>query len=121
MTASSPEGVALDVVGYDLSSAASGVIWNLSSRAFVGVDTNVAIGGFIVGGTGSKALLLRALGPTLTQFGVNGALQDPVLELHNGSGGLLATNDDWAQASNAQSIPLNLRPPSAADRQSWPT
>ena len=71
------------------------------------------IGGFVIGGTGAKQLLLRALGPTLTQFGVTGALLDPTLELRNSSGGLVVSNDNWGTAANAQSIPANLRPPNA--------
>jgi hypothetical protein len=70
----------------------------------------VLIGGFIVGGTGPKQLVLRAPVPTLTQFGVPGALPDPMLELRNSTGGLLAFNDNWGQAANAQSMPVNLRP-----------
>ena len=73
------------------------------------------IAGFIVGGTGPKQLVLRALGPTLTQFGVTGALANPTLELRNSTGGLLAFNDNWAQAANAQSIPTNLRPPNSLE------
>jgi hypothetical protein len=75
----------------------------------------VLIGGFIVGGTGPKQLVLRALGPTLTQFGVLGALPDPTLELRNSTGGLLAFNDNWGQAANAQSMPVNLRPLNALE------
>jgi hypothetical protein len=75
----------------------------------------VLIGGFIISGSGPKQLVLRALGPTLTQHGVGGALQDPVLELHDSRGGVIALNDDWQQASNAQSIPANFRPPNALE------
>ena len=53
------------------------------------------IGGFIVQGTGPKRVIIRAIGPELTQFGIPDALANPRLELHNGSGALIATNDDW--------------------------
>ncbi len=88
---------------------------NISTRAVVQVDNDVLIGGFIVGGTGTKQLLLRALGPTLTQFGVTGALLDPTLELRNSSGGLITSNNNWGTAANAQSIPVSLRPPNALE------
>lgn len=92
-----------------------GVLSNISSRLHVGTDNDVLIGGFIVGGTGAKQVLLRALGPTLSQFGVTGALLDPALELRNSSGGLVAFNNDWGTDSNAQSIPVNLRPPNSLE------
>jgi hypothetical protein len=53
------------------------------------------IGGFIVQGSGTKRVIIRAIGPELTQFGIPDALANPILELHNGSGALIATNDDW--------------------------
>jgi hypothetical protein len=93
--------------------AASSRLSNISTRGVVQINNDVLIGGFIIGGTGAKQLLLRALGPTLTQFGVPGALLDPTLELRNSSGGLVVSNDDWGTAANAQSIPANLRPPNA--------
>jgi plastocyanin len=93
--------------------AASSRLSNISTRAVVQIDNDVLIGGFIVGGTGTKQLLLRALGPTLTQFGVTGALLDPTLELRNSSGGLITFNDNWGTAANGQSIPVSLRPPNA--------
>jgi hypothetical protein len=53
------------------------------------------IGGFIVQGSGPKRVIVRAIGPELTQFGIPDALADPRLELHNGTGALIATNDNW--------------------------
>ena len=114
VTASSPEGVALDVIGYNFIPP-PGLLGNISTRLGVGTNEDVLIGGFIIGGNGLKQLVLRALGPTLTQFGVNGVLQNPALELNNSAGGLITSNDDWAQASNAQSIPANLRPPNSLE------
>jgi hypothetical protein len=55
---------------------------------------SVMIGGFIIGGTEPTTVLVRALGPTLTAFGVTGALENPVLELHDADGNVI-TNDDW--------------------------
>ena len=87
-------GVALVEV-YDLSPGASSSLGNISTRSFVQTGEHVMIGGFIVQGTGPKRVIIRAIGPELTQFGIPDALANPRLELHNGSGALIATNDDW--------------------------
>ena len=57
--------------------------------------TNVGIGGFIVTGTDPKLVVIRAIGPSLTAVGVAGALADPLLEVHDSTGLIIATNDDW--------------------------
>jgi len=67
----------------------------------VGTADNVLIGGFIVTGPLLKKIMVRGLGPSLP---VPGALADPVLELHDGSGQTIATNDDWGTAENVQEI-----------------
>ena len=87
-------GVALVEV-YDLSSGASSSLGNISTRSFVETGEHVMIGGFIVQGTGPKRVIVRAIGPELTQHGITDALGNPRLELHNGTGALIATNDDW--------------------------
>jgi hypothetical protein len=110
VSASSPEGISLDVMGYDLIPDNS-VLGNISTRLPVGTGDNVLIAGFKITGNAAKQLVLRALGPTLTQFGVPNAMHDTTLELHNSSGAIIATNDDWQDATNAQSIPPNLQPP----------
>jgi hypothetical protein len=53
------------------------------------------IGGFIVQGTEQKRVIVRAIGPELTQYGVPHVLADPTLELHDASGALIASNDNW--------------------------
>jgi hypothetical protein len=58
---------------------------------------NVMIGGFIVQGTQPKRVILRAIGPELTQHGVPDALANPTLELHDETGALIASNDNWVQ------------------------
>ena len=55
------------------------------------------IGGFIVQGAISKRVIVRAIGPELTQYGVPNALADPTLELHDGAGALIASNDNWVR------------------------
>jgi hypothetical protein len=56
---------------------------------------NVMIGGFIVQGTAPKRVIVRAIGPELTQYGVPNALINPTLELHDSNGALIASNDNW--------------------------
>jgi hypothetical protein len=80
---------------YDLNPAADSKLANISTRGFVGQGDNVLIAGTIVSGNGSTNVLFRALGPSLTQFGVPNALQDTTLELHDGQGNTVATNDNW--------------------------
>src|SRR5438477_9635148 len=60
------------------------------------------IGGFISGGNGFVKLIVRALGPTLSQFNVPKVLADPVLELRDVNGALLASNDNWADTQQAE-------------------
>ena len=85
-------GVSLVEV-YDVDPAADAQLINISSRAFIGSGDNVLIGGIVVGASGN--ILVRAIGPSLTAHGVAGALQDPVLELHDSNGALIASNDNW--------------------------
>ncbi len=67
---------------------------NVSTRSDVGTGENVMVGGFIVIGDTDKRVVLRALGPSLGQLGVNGALADPVLALYDSSGRLMESNDN---------------------------
>ena len=80
---------------YDLSPDTSSILGNISTRAFVQTGDNVMIGGFIVQGTEPKRVIIRAIGPELTQYGVPNALANPTLELHDGTGALIASNDNW--------------------------
>jgi N-acetylneuraminic acid mutarotase len=87
-------GVALVEV-YDLSPDSNSILANISTRSFVQTGDNVIIGGFIVQGTASKLVIVRAIGPELTQYGVPNAMVDPTLELHDSTGALIASNDNW--------------------------
>src|SRR5439155_12352523 len=91
---SNTTGVALVEV-YDLASGTTSVLGNISTRSFVQTGDNVMIGGFMVQGTGPKRVIVRAIGPELSQYGVPNALSDPTLELHDGTGALIASNDNW--------------------------
>jgi hypothetical protein len=95
VSATSPEGINLDVIGYDLVSGTQPHLSNLSTRAFVQAGDNLMIGGLIVQGTEPKRVILRAIGPELTQYGVPNALINPTLDLHDANGVLIASNDDW--------------------------
>jgi len=112
ISATSPEGIALDVIGYDLvtGSGSNGVLANISTRLPVGTGDNVLIAGFQITGNSAKQLVVRAIGPSLAQFGLTNVLADTTLELHDSTGAIIATNDDWQDAANAGSIPSALRP-----------
>ena len=92
----STTGVALAEV-YDLHDGNhnTSVLSNISTRSFVQRGDNVMIGGFIIEGSGRKRVIARAVGPGLTQYGVPNPLADPTLELHDSTGALIASNDNW--------------------------
>lgn len=83
---------------------------NISTRMVVETGDNVLIGGFIVTGSGQKKILVRAIGPSLAQSGVAGALSDPILELHDASGALLLTNDNWRTSQQDAIIATGAAP-----------
>jgi len=93
--ATSPEGINLDVIGYNLVNAPTPYLANLSTRALVQTGDNLMIGGLIIQGTEPKSVILRAIGPELSQYGVPNAMADARLELHDGNGALIASNDNW--------------------------
>src|SRR5438309_673831 len=106
-------GVALAEV-YDLDQAADSRLANISARAQIGTGSNVLIGGFITGNKiGATRVAVRALGPSLQQFGIANPLPDPRLELRDANGALLASNDNWqSDASQAALITgYRLAPP----------
>jgi outer membrane protein assembly factor BamB len=81
---------------YDLSKAVPSKLANISTRAFVGSGSDIVIAGFILGGNnGNDRIAVRGIGPSLTALGVPNALADPILELRNGNGVLLVSNNDW--------------------------
>jgi len=83
------------VEAYDTGSGNSPRLVNVSARNQVGTGDNILIAGFNIAGTGTKQLLLRAVGPKLAAFGVTGFLVDPKLELYSGST-KLNENDSWS-------------------------
>lgn len=81
---------------------------NISSRGRVGTGDDVLIGGFINRGGGR--VVLRAIGPSLSAFGVTNPLPDPVLTLKDVNGNTLATNDDWQSNQGAEITAAGLAP-----------
>jgi hypothetical protein len=95
---------------YDLDSSLDSRLPNISSRGSVQTGDGVMIVGFIVGGAEDGVVLARAIGPSLTQFGVAGALADPTLELHDASGAVIASNDDWKDSQEAAITATGIPP-----------
>ena len=85
---------------------------NLSSRLRVQTGDNVGIGGFIVRGNAPKKVIVRGLGPSLNVNGspVSGRLGDPMLELHDGSGATIVTNDNWRSSQEQEIKDSGLAP-----------
>jgi YVTN family beta-propeller protein len=77
---------------------------NISTRAQVGTGANILIPGFVIGGSGTETLLIRADGPALTAFGVAGALAQPSLSVFNSTGTVIASNTGWGTNSNPAQI-----------------
>jgi hypothetical protein len=85
-------------------------ITNISTRASVQTGQGVTIVGFAVAGTDSKQVVVRGLGPTLTQYNVPGVLLDPILDLHDSSSSIY-TNDNWKETQQAAIQATGLQPP----------
>jgi hypothetical protein len=96
-TGAAAQGVAIVEV-YEADANPSTLV-NLSCRAQVGTDSNILIAGFTIGGSETKRILVRAIGPTLASLGVTGTLADPKLEIvRGGSTTVIASNDNWDAA-----------------------
>jgi hypothetical protein len=103
----STTGVGLVEV-YDLDLTVDSKLANISTRGLVDQGDNVLIAGTIILGNGTTDVLFRAMGPST---GIPNALQDPTLELHDGQGGIVATNDNW-QDTQKDAIEATTIPPS---------
>ena len=80
---------------------------NLSTRMVVQTGENVLIGGFIIYGSGQKKIAVRALGPSLP---LTGTLSDPVVELHDATGAIVASNDNWRSTQETELTNAGLAP-----------
>jgi hypothetical protein len=94
------------VESYDIGIDANARLANLSSRGFIGTGDEVMIGGFFAGPQTAAItrMVFRAIGPSLANQQVPQPMQDPTLELRNGNGSLLASNDDWETSPNKAEI-----------------
>jgi hypothetical protein len=89
------------VEAYDVGTSSSPRLSNVSARNRVGTGGDILIAGFTVAGSGTKNLLIRAIGPGLAQFGLTGVLADPKLEVFNSAGDRVGLNDNWDSATAA--------------------
>jgi hypothetical protein len=89
---------------FDVAAGSDSSLGNVSTRGFVGTNENVLISGFIVGEVGSSTVIVRALGPTLSDAGVNNPLLDPTLTVYDMNGTALATNDNWQSTTDVADI-----------------
>ena len=100
---------------YDLEMD-NGRVANVSTRSRVETQDNVLIGGFILTGTTANQVIVRAIGPSLSTFGVKDALLDPTLELYDSNGELLGLNDNWRDTQELDIINSMVAP--TDDRES---
>jgi hypothetical protein len=99
---------------YDLQTASS-TLGNVSTRGFVGTGDDVLISGIIVGNGSNPTMVARALGPSLAGAGIQNPLADPVLELHDGNGALIAENNSWADTQPELIQATGLAPQDSRD------
>lgn len=114
---SGTEGEYSQPVSYTVGSSTvipPAILFNISSRTLTGTGEEVLIGGFIVEGVVAKKLALRAIGPSLTAFGVDGAINDPLLQVVNDKGAVVASNDSWNMPGEEVSA-LGLAPTDARE------
>ncbi len=104
-------GVGL-VETYDLNQSVDSSLANISTRGLVETGDTVMIGGIIVGPDEAPdgSILLRAIGPSLADFGISNPLADPMLELRNENGALIASNNDWKSTQQAVIEATGLAP-----------
>ncbi len=102
----SASGIGLVEV-YDLSPVVDSQLANISTRGQIGTGDNVLIGGFIVGDEANATVVIRALGPSLTAFGISDPLLNPTVTIFDVNGAAIASNDDWQDDANALNITEN--------------
>lgn len=112
MGAKGPDGGIGLVEVYDLSTGDKLSLVNLSTRGYAGIDENVMIGGFIVGEGQNATIVIRGIGPSLASAAIQNPLPDPVLELHDEDGALIATNDNWQETQGDALRATGLAPSS---------
>jgi hypothetical protein len=103
------EGIGL-VEAYELDGNSTRML-NISTRGHVATGDNAMIGGWIVQSDSPKRVIIRAIGPSLSNY-LPGAMADPILELRDGSGNLMAVNDNWVASTQAADIVATTLAPS---------
>jgi FG-GAP repeat len=97
---------------YDLDSSADSQLANISTRGLVQTGDNVMVGGLILLGSSPQEVLVRAIGPSLP---LNGTLADPTLDLYDGNGTLLTSNDNWRDTQEADIMATMIPPTDDAE------
>jgi hypothetical protein len=100
---------------YDLDIDGAAKIANISTRGLVLTGQNMMIGGFIITGTDPAQLIVRAIGPSLANFGVPTPLADPFLEIHDSNGVTIQTNDNWRDTQQPALSATGLAPSDDAE------
>lgn len=104
------DGTGIGVVeAYDLDQQSPAQFANIATRGRVELGDEVMIGGFIVGGETQTRMLIRGIGPSLAAAGVPGALTDPVLELYDANG-LVMANNDWRETQERELADTKVAP-----------
>jgi len=85
-------------------------LYNLSTRGPVGEGYESLISGFVIRETEPVTILVRGLGPTLTSFGVEGALADPILQVWEQNGAMVAQNDNWRTTQESDIMATGMAP-----------
>lgn len=88
---------------------------NTSTRGFVGTGDDVMIGGFITDGDTSKRVVIRGRGPSLADFGVQGALMNPNLTLTRVTGEFIDSNDNYQEHSSVEELPQRFIPTNSSE------
>jgi hypothetical protein len=110
---------ALAMLVTNANAQTSSQVVQLSTRMSAGVAERVGIGGFIITGTTPKSVVVRAIGPSLLQSGIPGALADPVLELHGPSGWGPLANDNWRDMQEQELLAVGLAPTNNLEPAIW--
>ncbi|MDQ3116175.1 MAG: hypothetical protein M3Q86_06135, partial [Verrucomicrobiota bacterium] len=95
---------------YDLQTEIPSTLANTSTRGLVQTGDDVLIGGFIIGNGGSETVVVRAIGPSLADAGVADPLADPTLDLYDGNGVLLRSDDNWREEQESLIQSTGLAP-----------
>ncbi len=103
------------VEAYDLDNTIPSTLANTSVRGLVQTGDDVLIGGFIVGNGGSDTVVVRAIGPSLADAGITNPLADPTLDLYDGNGAIILSDDNWRDAQESLLQSTGLAPTNDAE------